>query len=106
MQERYTVLLAEAATIRSEFYANFGTYPTLPSTVKAFAVGSSSATKKPPTEAMTTGKMIGGLRRSLNAAIKRGDTAKTAQITKQLATLGVGTVAGESPAPSESAPKE
>lgn len=86
MQGRYLALLTEAADILVEYKASFGKPPELPGTVKAFTLG---VRQKPaPSETASKGKKIGGLRRSLNAAIKRGDTAKIAEVENQLLTFG------------------
>src|SRR3954454_16842880 len=72
MQARYTALLTEAGEIQREFKSAFGANPDLPGPVRTFAVCDD---KKPvSTDAQTTGKKIGGLRRSLNAAIKNNDS--------------------------------
>ena len=87
MQARYTALLTEAGEIQGEFKSAFGTNPDLPATVKTFTVGEN---KKPAsTDAQATGKKIGGLRRSLNAAIKKNDSLRAIELTKQLEALGV-----------------
>ena len=55
--------------------------------MKTFTVGEN---KKPAaTDAQATGKKIGGLRRSLNAAIKKNDSLRAIELTKQLEALGV-----------------
>ena len=86
MQDRYSLLLTEAGEIQRELKASFGVNPELPSGVKLFALCSAvpvaAAPKKP-------GFKIGGLRRSLAAAIKKQDGAKVDEIVKQLAELGV-----------------
>jgi hypothetical protein len=87
MQSRYTALLTEAAELQGEFKTHFGASPELPGTVKTFTVGEN---KKPTaTDAQATGKKIGGLRRSLNAALKKGDIDRSREIASQLTALGV-----------------
>ena len=87
MQARYLDLVIEAAEVQGEFKSAFGTNPDLPTTVKTFTVGEN---KKPAaTDAQATGKKIGGLRRSLNAAIKKNDSLRAIELTKQLEALGV-----------------
>src|ERR1035438_6272379 len=85
MQLRFTELLVEAAGIQADFKNDFGVNPDLPAAVKAFTLGK----KTEPTDAVANGKKIGGLRRSLTAAIKNGETARIAEVTAQLAALGV-----------------
>ena len=90
MQDRYSRLLGEAALIQAEFKAHFGTALSLPGTVKAFTlVPAEGKTKPAQSEAAAKGKKIGGLKRSLTAATKKGDKAKQADIIQQLAALGV-----------------
>ena len=101
MQDRYTDLLNEAAQLQRDFKADFGSNPEPPSGVK-FTLTSAApvvATPKP------IGFKIGGLRRSLAAAIKRQDGAGVDRIVKQLADLGV-TDTGLAPAPAPSAEVE
>jgi hypothetical protein len=94
MQARLTELLAEAASIQSDFKNDFGANPELPASVKTFTL--SDGKKKsdalaPATDAMVAGKKIGGLRRSLKAAIRNGETARAGELATQIKELG-GTV--------------
>ena len=94
MQARLTELLAEAASIQSDFKNDFGANPELPASVKTFTL--SDGKKKsdalaPATDAMVAGKKIGGLRRSLKAAIRNGETARADELATQIKELG-GTV--------------
>ena len=94
MQARLTELLAEAASIQSDFKNDFGANPELPASVKTFTL--SDGKKKPDaaapaTDAMVAGKKIGGLRRSLKAAIRNGETARAGELATQIKELG-GTV--------------
>ena len=90
MLARYADLLTEAAMIQKEFKVSFNTSPVLPPFVKAFTlVPAEGKTKPPQSEAAAKGKKIGGLKRSLTAATKKGDKAKQADIIQQLAALGV-----------------
>jgi hypothetical protein len=95
MQARFTELLAEAAGIQADFKNDFGVNPELPATVKTFTLGEKKKTA--PTVAVANGKKIGGLRRSLAAAIKNGETARVTQISIALAALGVDVAAPEQP---------
>jgi len=97
MQARYSALLTEAAGILAEFKASFGEVPTLPSGVKMFTPGAVEQKKPKQVKAPTPGKKIGGLRRSLAAAIKNHDGARVDEVTKQLAALGIDT--GMAPVP-------
>ena len=97
MQARFTELLAEAAGIQADFKNDFGVNPELPATVKTFTLGEKK--KAEPTDAVANGKKIGGLRRSLTAAIKNGETTRIAEISAQLAALGIDVAAPEAPAP-------
>ena len=85
MQERYSLLLTEAAALKAEFKESFGTPISLPRSVKVFDTTDGAAA----TAAPSNGKKIGGLRRSLACAIKHGDAAGIARITAQLSSLGV-----------------
>jgi hypothetical protein len=90
MQARYAGLLSEAAEIQTEFKTSFGASPALPPCVKTFTLAPTEDKKKPEqSEAAAKGKKIGGLKRSLTAAIKKGDKAKQADLIQQLAALGV-----------------
>ena len=94
MQVRFTELLAEAASIQADFKNDFGANPELPATVRTFTL--SDGKKKPETtapasDALVTGKKIGGLRRSLKAAIKNGETARVNELATRIKELG-GTV--------------
>ena len=90
MQAQYTGLLATAAEIQAEFKLNFGASPELPPCVKTFTLAPVEGKTKPvQSEAAAKGKKIGGLKRSLTAAIKKGDKAKQADLIQQLAALGV-----------------
>jgi hypothetical protein len=91
MQARLTELLAEAASIQSDFKNDFGANPELPASVKTFTL--SDGKKKsdalaPATDAMVAGKKIGGLRRSLKAAIRNGETARAGELATQIKELG------------------
>jgi hypothetical protein len=97
MQARFTELLAEAAGIQADFKNDFGVNPELPATVKTFTLGEKK--KADPTDAVANGKKVGGLRRSLTAAIKNGETTRIAEISAQLAALGIDVAAPEAPAP-------
>lgn len=100
-QGRYVELLTEAATIQKTFKEDFGTNPDLPPTVKTFTVNVDGNGKKPaaePAAETSDGRKIGGLKRSLNSAIAKGDAPRVAELSKQLAELGV-TVG--TPAPAE-----
>ena len=85
MQGRYLDLLNEAAAIQRDFKADFGEAPEVPSGVKFTLCSTVPAPKKPP----KPGFKIGGLRRSLAAAIKKHDEPSVDRIVKQLAELGV-----------------
>lgn len=87
MQARYTELLTEAATLQVEFKADFNATPALPPTVKSFSVG--EAKRPEPTENASLGKKIGGLRRSFNSAVKKGDHARASEIAGQIRALGI-----------------
>jgi hypothetical protein len=94
MQTRYSELLVEAAGIQADYKNDFGANPDLPAAVKTFTL--SDGKKKPDaaapaSEAVVNGKKVGGLRRSLNAAVKNGDAARAAELTTQIKALG-GTV--------------
>jgi hypothetical protein len=90
MLARYASLLAEAAEIQAEFKSSFGESPVLPPEVKTFTLAPAEGKTKPAqSEAAAKGKKIGGLKRSLTAAIKKGDKAKQADLIQQLAALGV-----------------
>ena len=93
MQVRFTELLAEAASIMADYKTDFGVNPDVPATVKTFTLsdGKKKTTEPvPATPAVTAnGPKIGGLRRSLAAAIKNDDAAKIAEVTAQLAAFGV-----------------
>ena len=92
MQARLTELLVEAASIHVDYRNDFGEIPELPGTVKTFTVtDGKKKPEAPTTDAVVTGKKIGGLRRSLNAAIKNGDTARANELATQIKELG-GTV--------------
>ena len=97
LQARFTELLAEAAGIQADFKNDFGVNPELPATVKTFTLGEKK--KADPTDAVANGKKVGGLRRSLTAAIKNGETTRIAEISAQLAALGIDVAAPEAPAP-------
>jgi len=89
LQSQYTGLLSTAAEIQKEFKADFGETPVLPPCVKTFTlVPVEGKTKPPQSEAAAKGKKIGGLRRSLTAAMKKGDKAKQEELVRQLAGLG------------------
>ena len=101
MQTRYSELLVEAAGIQADYKNDFGVNPDLPAAVKTFTL--SDGKKKPDaaapaSEAVVNGKKVGGLRRSLNAAVKNGDTARAAELTTQIKALG-GTVEPEAGEP-------
>jgi hypothetical protein len=105
MQARFTELLVEAAGIQADFKNDFGVNPELPGTVKSFTLGTKK--KAEPTDAVANGKKIGGLRRSLAAAVKNGETERIAEITAQLAAFGVDVAAAadnSAPAPALAAP--
>jgi ABC-type sugar transport system substrate-binding protein len=90
LQSQYTGLLSTAAEIQMEFKADFGASPELPLCVKTFTLVPTEDKKKPEqSEAAAKGKKIGGLKRSLTAAMKKGDKAKQADLIQQLAALGV-----------------
>ena len=97
MQARYLALLIEASELQTEFKQSFGVNPDLPAGVKTFSIGSQP---KAPTPAESNGKKIGGLKRSLAAAIKNGATVRAMEITKQLAALGVD-LSPTAPAPAD-----
>ena len=89
MQTRYAGLLTEAAQIQVEFKSSFGISAQLPAGVKTFTLVPAEGKKKSEqSEAAAKGKKIGGLKRSLTAAIKKGDKAKQADLIQQLAALG------------------
>jgi hypothetical protein len=87
MQAKYLNLLMDAATLQREFKSAFGATPDLPGSVRTFALCDDG--KPAATDAVATGKKIGGLRRSLNAAIKNNDSGKAIELTRQLEALGV-----------------
>jgi hypothetical protein len=94
MQTRYSELLVEAAGIQADYKNDFGVNPDVPAAVKTFTL--SDGKKKPDSaapasEAVVNGKKVGGLRRSLNAAVKNGDTARANELATQIKELG-GTV--------------
>jgi hypothetical protein len=94
MQTRYSELLVEAAGIQADYKNDFGVNPDLPAAVKTFTL--SDGKKKPDvaapaSEAVVNGKKVGGLRRSLNAAVKNGDVARANELATQIKELG-GTV--------------
>ena len=87
LQSRYVELLNEAAGIQTEFKENFGENPALPACVRSFSLADNG--KKKDAVEPNLGKKIGGLRRSLNAAIKHKDLDRIAELTSALAALGV-----------------
>jgi hypothetical protein len=104
MQSRFTELLVEAAGIQNEFKASFGTNPEVPGVVKTFTI---TDKKKPAaTAAEQNGKKVGGLRRSLAAAIKNGDTAKVTEVSAQLTALGVDVAVPDALAPETPEPAD
>ena len=102
MQARYVALLTDAADIQAEFKASFGEMPTLPVGVKVFTPGAVEQKKPKQAKQPSPGMKIGGLRRSLAAAIKNHDAARVDEITKQLAALGIDT--GMAPEPVDAVP--
>ena len=106
MQGRYIALLAEAADILTEYKASFDAAPDLPAGIKAFTLASPGERKPEQSEASSIGKKIGGLRRSLAAAIKNQDGARVEEVSKQLAALGIDTGMSAAPAPPVEAPAE
>ena len=83
MQSRFTELLLESAGLFAEYQTHFGDTLSVPECISAFDVRS----EKSKTEAI--GPKVGGLRRSLKAAIKRADQPRIDAITAQLEALGV-----------------
>lgn len=93
LQARYNAALAEAAQVQAEFKTNFNELPALPPIVKTFTLAKTDQPKPAATqsEAAARGKKIGGLRRSLNAAVRKQDTAKVQSISLELKALGIDT---------------
>ena len=91
MQTRYSELLVEAAGIQADYKNDFGVNPDVPAAVKTFTLSDSKKkpeTAAPASEAVVNGKKIGGLRRSLNAATKKGETARALELATQIQALG------------------
>jgi hypothetical protein len=91
MQARMTELLTEAAGIQADFKADFGVNPELPACVKTFTLSDGKKKDEPASDTAANGKKIGGLRRSLSAAVKKGDTTRAIELATQIRELG-GTV--------------
>ena len=90
MQAQYRDLLSEAAGLQKDFKDHFGATPELPDGVEAFTLGAAApAVKRAQTASAAVGKKIGGLRRSLSAAIKHGEQGRIAEVVSQLAAMGV-----------------
>jgi hypothetical protein len=88
MQLRFNQLLEESASIWAEFHESFDTYLDLPPQVAAITFSGGAKAAETPDQ-VAQGKKIGGLRRSLNAAIKRQDEARITEVSAQLKALGV-----------------
>jgi hypothetical protein len=88
MQGKYLALLTEAADILRDFKDSFRETPTLPTGVKAFTLGEGKKNASADAPDGGIGHKIGGLRRSLAAAMKKGDKARQEVLIRQLASLG------------------
>ena len=78
MQDRYAELVAELSTVMNAFREMFGVE------INTVAETPIEATPSP-----SNGKKIGGLRRSLNAATRKGDAARVEAVKAELRALGV-----------------
>jgi hypothetical protein len=89
MQHSYSSLLTEAACLYADFRSEFGDVLDLPPSVKVFEIAVASNGDQSTPEPDGNGKKIGGLRRSLKAAIKNGDPIRIQSAVSALKALGV-----------------
>ncbi len=91
MQVHFGELLKEASMVAQQFTEHFGVPPVCPAgvTFNGQTAPEAPGALEEANEQTAIGPKIGGLRRSLTAAIKRGDAEAIAKAKERLKALGV-----------------